>query len=272
MNNLKGSELQKALETLGLTEYEAKAYISLVQKGTSNAGNLSKLAEIPHSKIYEVLTRLEKKKLVEVQTGRPLFFKAIKPSLAIKGVRTELESLIEQELSERRKTLENNYSKKILQMSNAQTVLEELDNYFELKGTSEPSEEFVWTIHGKNNLNNQAKEIILSALHDLRVMAPLDDFSEFEASIKTVNSKSVRVQLVIHNITPSVERLKDITEIFYENAPLPTNCGMILADEKKGMFISENCNVGFKTSSPSVLMLLAQFYEHEVEESTKIKL
>ena len=267
---MKNIELQKALKAIGLTEYEAKAYISLIQTGTSNAGNLSRLTEIPHSKIYEVLIRLEKKKLIEVQGGRPLFFKAIKPSIAIDGVETELKETLQYELSQRKNDLENHYGKKIGQITQAHNLLRELDNFYEKNAAIEPSEEFIWTIKGKDNLNNQAKEIIHSASTEARLMMPLDDFSELISTIEMVSSRGVKVLLVIHDLTYSVEKLKGSTEIFYDRSPLPTNCGMILADDKRGMFISENSTIGFRASSKSVLMVLAQFYQHELEESAKI--
>ncbi len=268
---MKGLEFQKALEALGLTEYEAKAYVSLVEKGTSNAGNLSRLTEIPHSKIYEVLTRLEKKKLVEVQKGRPLFFKAKKPSAALNVMEAELKTSLEQELLERKNVLEDSFNKRIQEITEAHTELEELDNFYEKKASVEPSEEFVWTIKGKGNLTNQAKEIILSASAETRLMMPHDDFSELESAIKTACSKGVRVQLIVHELTDSVRKLKETTEVFYEKSPLPTKCGMTLADDKNGIFISENSAIGFKTSSRSVLMVLSQFYQHEIEESAKLK-
>ncbi len=56
-------------------------------------------------KYTEVLIRLEKKKLIEVQGGRPLFFKAIKPSIAIDGVETELKETLQNELSQRKNDL-----------------------------------------------------------------------------------------------------------------------------------------------------------------------
>jgi sugar-specific transcriptional regulator TrmB len=267
---MKGTEFQKALEALGLTEYEAKAYVSLVEKGASNAGDLSEHTEIPHSKIYEVLMRLEKKKLVEVQKSRPLFFKAIRPSIAIQDMETELKGDLEQELLGKKRNLENKFNNRIREISKAQTVLEELDNFYEKKEEVEPSEEFVWTIRGKSNICNQAKEIILSAQSEVRLMVPSDDFSELESAIKTACSKGVKVQSVVHELTSSVQKFKDTTEVYYEKAPSPTNCGIILADDKKGMFISENRILGFKTASKSLLMVLAQFYEHEIEESAKV--
>ncbi len=268
---MKGTEFQKALDALGLTEYEAKAYISLVEKGASNAGDLSQLTEIPHSKIYEVLIRLEKRKLIEVQKGRPLFFKAKKPSAALNIMEAELIENLEQELLERKNGLDDSYNKRMLEISEAHSTLEELDNFYEKKASVEPSEEFVWTIKGKSNLCNQVKEIILSAQEQVKLMVPLDDFTELDSAIKTALSKGVKVQLVVHVLTESVRKLGDATEIFYEKSPLPTNCGIVLADDKRGMFISENSILGFKTSSKSLLMVLAQFLQHEVEESARIK-
>jgi sugar-specific transcriptional regulator TrmB len=264
-------EIEKALATMGLTEYEAKAYLNLIQTGTSNAGNLSKLAEIPHSKIYEVLLRLEKKKLIEIQKGRPLFFKATKPSIALSEVESKLRANLQQELQQKKMDLESVYTKKLEQITKAHTSLAELENFYEKNVAIEPSEEFIWTIHGKDNLTSQAKETIQSAQKEVRLMMPRDDYSELVSTIKAVTSRRISIQLIIHELTESVQKLRGSTEIFYDKSPLPTNCGMILADGKRGMFISEDSTLGYKASSRSVLMVLTQFYQHEVEESTKIE-
>jgi sugar-specific transcriptional regulator TrmB len=157
-------------------------------------------------------------------------------------------------------------------MSDVHFVLGDLDGFYEKNESIEASEEFLWTIHGKYNLISQAKETILSACSEIRLMMPHDDFSELVSAIKTGSSKGVKTLLVIHQLTESVQKLSGSvsTQVYYDKSPLPTNCGMILADDKKGMFISENFNIGFKTSSKSVLMVLSQFYRHEVEESAKI--
>jgi len=120
-------------------------------------------------------------------------------------------------------------------------------------------------------LTSQAKETIQSASREVRLMMPRDDFTELISTIKTATSRGVEVQLIIHELTVSVQKLKESAEIFYDKSPLPTNCGMILADEKRGMFISEDSTLGYKASSKSVLMVLTQFYQHEVEESVKIE-
>ncbi len=52
---------RRALKEFGLTEYEAKVYVSLVESGTQAASELSSTASIPYSKIYEILGNLERK-------------------------------------------------------------------------------------------------------------------------------------------------------------------------------------------------------------------
>ena len=52
------------LEDLGLSKREAKAYLALLELGSTTVGEIIKKTDIPSSKIYEVLDRLMKKGLV----------------------------------------------------------------------------------------------------------------------------------------------------------------------------------------------------------------
>ena len=70
-------ELIKSLKEFGLTEYEASAYVALTLLGSGKASEISKKANIPQSKIYEVLDSLAKKQLIEFIGGRPKEYRAI---------------------------------------------------------------------------------------------------------------------------------------------------------------------------------------------------
>jgi Predicted transcriptional regulators len=58
------NDLLLKLEKLGLSSYEAKALVALMQKHPANGYEISKLAKIPPSKVYETLKRLKNKSLV----------------------------------------------------------------------------------------------------------------------------------------------------------------------------------------------------------------
>jgi sugar-specific transcriptional regulator TrmB len=87
-------EILEVLQKLGLGEYESKAYAALSVLGPTKAGELSREALIPQSKIYEVLANLTRKQLIEVLEGRPKEFKAVSSNLIIKSLVTEKEDEI----------------------------------------------------------------------------------------------------------------------------------------------------------------------------------
>ena len=71
------------LHSLGLTEYQAKAYLALLLPGTATAEEVSRASGVPRSKVYLVLDELKKKRWVEVERGRPLRFTANDPRRVI---------------------------------------------------------------------------------------------------------------------------------------------------------------------------------------------
>jgi sugar-specific transcriptional regulator TrmB len=67
------------LQRVGLTEYEAKAYLALLNTHLSTATKVSEKSGVPRTKIYSVLESLEHKGWVRIYSGVPLLFKAVEP-------------------------------------------------------------------------------------------------------------------------------------------------------------------------------------------------
>ena len=59
------------LQEHGLTEYEARAYLALLELENSEASPVADLARVPRTKIYQALDGLEAKKLLSVIPDRP---------------------------------------------------------------------------------------------------------------------------------------------------------------------------------------------------------
>jgi sugar-specific transcriptional regulator TrmB len=88
----------KDLEELGLSEWEAKCYWTLIRYGPKSALELSKLSEIARSKVYEVATRLRRKGFVMKIPPIPLKgmtqkFAAIEPEKVFSTKIDELKEL-----------------------------------------------------------------------------------------------------------------------------------------------------------------------------------
>lgn len=71
------------LKQLGLTSYEAQAYLSLLKMGDAEANEIAVDAAIPMGRIYNVLSGLEEKRLIRAQETRPKKYSAVEPTTAM---------------------------------------------------------------------------------------------------------------------------------------------------------------------------------------------
>jgi sugar-specific transcriptional regulator TrmB len=71
------------LEKLGLTEYEAKTLSTLFKLKEGEAPNISRTAQVPKTRVYDVLEKLIAKDLIIEIKGRPKLYRAIDPQKAI---------------------------------------------------------------------------------------------------------------------------------------------------------------------------------------------
>jgi sugar-specific transcriptional regulator TrmB len=58
------NNIQEALQGIGFSEYEARAYVSALTLKTASAYEIARDARIPTSKVYETIKRLQEKKLL----------------------------------------------------------------------------------------------------------------------------------------------------------------------------------------------------------------
>src|SRR6056297_3381617 len=73
-----------SLRDLGLSEYEARAYRSLLDAGPTTAKELSRASDVPMGRIYDVLSSLETQSLARSQSAsRPKKYVAVEPDTAL---------------------------------------------------------------------------------------------------------------------------------------------------------------------------------------------
>ena len=76
------SDLPGSLEEFGLSKYEARAYLTMIGRGSLAASEIAYYANLPRTKIYQTLKKLEKKRLAVVSKQKPLICSAIPPAEA----------------------------------------------------------------------------------------------------------------------------------------------------------------------------------------------
>jgi sugar-specific transcriptional regulator TrmB len=83
---VKENGLTVSLEEFGLSKYEAKAYVTLVSRGTISASEVAYYSNLPRTKIYPTLLKLEKKRLVIISKSKPIMCTAIAPEDAFDDI------------------------------------------------------------------------------------------------------------------------------------------------------------------------------------------
>jgi sugar-specific transcriptional regulator TrmB len=95
-------DLQASLEEFGLSKYEARAYLTMIGKGSLAASDLAYYANLPRTKVYQTVKKLEKKRLAVVSRQKPLICSSIPPEEAF----GEIVNLHERRVKNMRKIVE----------------------------------------------------------------------------------------------------------------------------------------------------------------------
>lgn len=182
-------EIMSMLNDLGLTKYEASAYVSLLNLGVCEARSICKDADIPMGKIYETLGVLKAKGLIEAQNVRPRKFMAKKPKAAFQ----RLYSLKKEEQE--------------TELSKVKATIKKLEKEVKPKITEMKGENIFWTTtigpegiaKSMNAVFDEAEEEMLMVLHDKtrHKDCPIDKTIKmvFESSLNAL-ARGVKLKLI----------------------------------------------------------------------------
>lgn len=166
----------RALQEIGLTGYEVKAYTALIQNGPMTAINISKQSTVPYSKIYDVLGSLEKKGWIETDHSRPSKFYPKPPTTALETMRMRIDA-------DRKR--------------NETQIVAELSPLFGKRGSKERPD--IWIVRGQFNILTKLKEMLESCANELMVATPivLDALIGLAAPLMlTLREKGVRIMVM----------------------------------------------------------------------------
>ncbi|MFQ5531122.1 MAG: TrmB family transcriptional regulator [Candidatus Nanoarchaeia archaeon] len=87
---VKDEFLSRLRKIFDLNLYEVKVWTALLSRGTSTAGELSNISDVPRSRTYDILESLEKKGFIVMKLGKPIKFVALKPEEVVERVKKNL--------------------------------------------------------------------------------------------------------------------------------------------------------------------------------------
>ncbi|MEM1922883.1 MAG: helix-turn-helix domain-containing protein [Nitrososphaerota archaeon] len=137
-----------AMKRIGLSEYEAKAYIALLSRRGGTASEISAASQIPISKIYDTLKSLERKGLLKAERGRPMRYIPEHPQVASESLRASIERELQSDL---------------------EVFVSSLTPIYEGGGPERPD---LWIIRGEASLWRSVKDVMGRANKQLSLVLP----------------------------------------------------------------------------------------------------
>lgn len=89
------AEAVEALIDLGLSEYEARVFVALTQLSEGTANEISQIADVPQSRVYDVTDQLQQRGLIDVQESEPRRYFALPVERAITTLRETYDASLE---------------------------------------------------------------------------------------------------------------------------------------------------------------------------------
>ena len=148
---MQNGPLVDQLARLGLTSYEAKAYLALIRRDSSTAAEAARLAGVPRQRIYDVLASLLEKGLTSTRPGRVVKYAATAPEQA-------LERLVSDH-RERLAELERG----------AATMLEQLTPAFKAGQDHTDPLEYIEVLRDRRAINERFDELQAGIKHEILV-------------------------------------------------------------------------------------------------------
>ncbi|HEY9399300.1 MAG TPA: helix-turn-helix domain-containing protein [Nitrososphaeraceae archaeon] len=208
-------DLVANLEEFGLSKYESMAYITLVSRGTLGASEIAYYSNLPRTKIYTTLKKLERKKLSTISSQKPMIATATPPSEAFREIIT---------LQERR-------------LASMHSILDSLKKLRE--EDKKPYEEKKYLILEPNVVVKKIEELISSTKSNIDLI--LDSWGrnvvfQCKTTLAEIARKGVKINMLLgiqSIINDSIGTFPDGVEIRSDNV----SGNILIFDFKKIIFI-----------------------------------
>ncbi len=154
------------MKKLGLSEYEVKAYLKLLEENPVNGYVLSKNSGIPRSRIYEVLDSLKNKQIVfEKKEGQSTLYIPLEPKLLISKMKNDYEDILKNV---------DDFTNKVL-------------------SKEDESNEF-FVVKGRTKIVDLINTLIRESNHSIKLSVWEEELEDFQKEIDSAIKRGVMIQ------------------------------------------------------------------------------
>jgi len=223
--------LSRLRKIFDLNLYEVKVWTALLSRGTSTAGELSSISDVPRSRTYDILESLEKKGFIVMKLGKPIKFVALKPEEVIERVKKNL-------------VVTANEKSKRLEKLKGDEVLEELTSIFSDGIKYVEPTDLSGALKGRQNIYNHLDMLVREAQKTITLVTTADGLSRKLEVLLPSLEKAKKRGVTIRIAAPINEENKQVAKDFTKVAEVKDVEGLkarfMIIDSEQLMFMLLN--------------------------------
>lgn len=163
------NEALEAVKALGLSEYEAKAYLALLDESPASGYRVALNSGVPRSKVYEALGGLVDRGVALVNHGEPVRYAPVSPEEMISRRKRELEGTLE----------------------SAQGTLDRYVGSADSRGA-------IWDLTGREAILQRAREMAGRAEQSLLLEVWQEDAPELREALSEAAERGIEVSVIAY--------------------------------------------------------------------------
>ncbi len=161
-------DLINQLQNLNFTQYESRAYLSLLEQGNVTGYELAKNSGIPASKIYQVLNKLMNKEVVIALDSEPIKYSPLPPNEVLSRLKGDYLDTV------------NDLDSKLDEIYKKQKL----------------SNNYIWNISGRETILRRVCEFIGEAKKQVFLSVWDEEVEEIKDALTTAHAKNITISIV----------------------------------------------------------------------------
>ncbi len=256
---VKDEFLSRLRKIFDLNLYEVKVWAALLSRGTSTAGELSNISDVPRSRTYDILESLEKKGFIIMKLGKPIKFVALKPGEVVERVKKNLVRYANEKVDRLEKLKDDE-------------VLEELNSLF-TKGIKfvEPSD-LSGSLKGRQNLYNHLDMMVRDAEKTITIVTTNEGLNrKLEAlmpSLEKCKKRGIKVRIAAPIDSNNIKVARELKKVAEVKKLENMKARFIIIDSNQVMFMllddekfHPNYDIGVWVNTEFFAQALEQMFE-----------
>ncbi|MFB6200273.1 MAG: TrmB family transcriptional regulator [Candidatus Nanohaloarchaea archaeon] len=193
------------LEDIGLNMYERKLYSALIARGTSTAGELSEMTNVPRSRAYDVLESLAEKGLAVIKSSQPMEYVAIPPEEAIENIKSQHRQELEEKLEK-------------LDGFKDSDAVEELESLYDQGLDLVEPEDMTGSLQGKHQIDQHMGTMFKSAEDSIKIVTSEDGLKDLQENHGDLLREAKESGVNVKVLAPVTDENRDAFEAVSESA------------------------------------------------------